>query len=363
MKKKFLIAAMLVLLIMLPGLTFAEEQYIITDIAVTSADPNVPAPEPAPQPTPEPYAGPYEIEVDIANQITTVYRGEGRGQQDIARQMLCSTGTDSNTPLGSYIMPEIQKEDEREAWYYIGQYRLYVQYASRIVNGILFHSLPSEKKHQSPTQDSLDAFGEKASHGCIRLRPADSRWIAENCPPGTVVHIHEDAEADEVLRRLLRASSYVGEEMNYDSFLAGQKVFSLGSELPEVCAMQLKLIDLGYELSETDGFFGARTEDAVQDWQRDNGIEADGEINEAELDRLLSMEISAETRSKPGQAAVVRVDTALVLRSKPNSKSEKLDTLPNGTEVRVLEQEGGWYKIQVHGQTGYAGRKYIEILK
>ena len=98
------------------------------------------------------------------------------------------------------------------------------------------------------------------------------------------------------------------------------------------------------------------------EWQLDNGYEARGEVNEEQLDHLLTMDISAQNLKKPGQAAVVRVDTALILRSGPSSKSQRLDTLPNGAEVRVLEEEGGWYKIQAHGKTGYAGRKYIEIL-
>lgn len=366
MKNKLLICAISLLLALLCSGAPAEIQYI-TDIAVSWDDPaflDQPVPQDEPAFSPADYKGPYEIEVDIANQVTTVYCGESREQSHIARQMLCSTGTGNNTPLGVFIMPEVSKVDEREEWYYIGQYRLYVQYASRIINGILFHSLPSEKKHESPTADSLAEFGSKASHGCIRLRPADSRWIAENCPPGTEVTIHDGAAADEVLRSLLRASSFVCEEMYYADFLRGEKVLSLGSELPEVCALQVKLSDLGYNVGdEMDGFFGARTEDAVLQWQQDNGFNARGEVNEEQLDMLLSMGPTEENLKKPGRAAVVRVDTALVLRSGPNSKSEKLDSLPNGVEVRVLEEAGGWYKIQANGKTGYAGRKYIEILK
>ena len=37
---------------------------------------------------------------------------------------------------------------------------------------------------------------------------------------------------------------------------------------------------LGYELTETDGFFGARTEDAVLLWQLKYGFDSDGEMNE-----------------------------------------------------------------------------------
>jgi len=177
------------------------------------------------------------------------------------------------------------------------------------------------------------------------------------------VTIHEEAQPDETTRTLLRASSFVSEQMRYADFLQGEKVLMLGCELPEVKDMQLKLNELGYELSETDGFFGARTEDAVLDWQMNYGYEATGEISEEQLEHLLSLDAAEEEAKKPGVAAVVRVESALILRSQPSTKSEKLDTLPDGTEVRLLETAGGWSKIQVNGKTGYAGSKYIETLQ
>ena len=210
------ILAMLLTLALLHCCALAELEYI-TDIVVYERplDGSTPAPtvEPTSTPTPlpteaptqqpsptatatpvptaEPRACEYEIEVDLTNQIVTVYRGSGRATGDIVRQMICSSGTEDNTPRGTFIMPENQKEDEREEWYYIGKYQLYVQYASRIVGSILFHSLPSVQRNESPTADSHEALGAPASHGCIRLRPADSRWIAENCLAGTSVHIFD----------------------------------------------------------------------------------------------------------------------------------------------------------------------------
>lgn len=343
MKKKFLSAISLLLLAALSIGAVAEQPQAVDK--------------------PKPYDGPYEIEVDIANQITTVYRGKGRTQNDIIRQMLCSTGVDNRTPLGTYTMPKPSKNGEREEWYFIGKYDLYVQYASRIIGAILFHSLPSVERHQSPTRDSLDEFGAKASHGCIRLRPVDSRWIAENCKPGTVVHIHDDAAVDEELRSLLRASSFTIEEMRYIDFLNGEKVYSLGSELPEVKQLQEKLCELGYELTENDGLFGARTEDAVLLWQQKYGFVADGEMNEEELELLLSQDVAQHRIEMPGKPAVVDVKTTVVMRSKADSNSKKLDSLPDGMRIRVLDKKGNWYKILANGQTGYIGRNFVEFVK
>lgn len=333
-----------------------------------------PTPEPTNAPTPEPtpraYDGEYEIEVDIANQIVTVYRAGNRSGGSIARQMICSSGAGDSTPPGTFVMPEIQKEDEREEWYYIARYELYVQYAARIVDDILFHSLPSVQKDESPTADSLEGLGTPVSHGCIRLRPADARWIAENCPPGTQVHIYDDGEAEETLRALLLKSSFSADAMGYVEFLNGKMLYSISSNLPQVETLQARLNELGYAIDETDGYFGAQTHAAVVKWQLRNGYAANGEMTQAQLDALIAPKPTATPvptaepaadASSGGKNARVQVDTALILRSTPSSQSQKLDSLPNGTHVSILEETRGWYKVEVNGKIGYVGRDYIRF--
>lgn len=305
---------------------------------------------------------PYEIEVELSSQIVTVYRGGDRSSEAIVRQMICSSGEEDSTPLGVFSMPEVQKVDEREEWYYIGKYRLYVQYASRIVDDILFHSLPSEQRGASPTADSVAALGVPSSHGCIRLRPADSRWIALNCPAGTQVHIFSGNERRDELRALLLTSSFDAELLSYDGFISGERLFSISSEGTQVAALQSKLIEAGFVLEETDGFFGAQTHAAVVEIQLADSMEPTGELTETELTALLDREIDPSIAASWGRAARVRVKTSLALRSGPSSKSEKLDSLRDGALVRILEESGGWYKVRVGGITGYVGRKYIEII-
>lgn len=337
-----------------------------------------PTVEPTAEPTPtaQPYEGAYEIEVDLNNQIVTVYRTGGRANADIARQMICSTGSnaaDDATPTGVFIMPEVQKVDERDEWYYIGQYRLYVQYASRIVDSILFHSLPSEKKGISPTKDSREALGTRASHGCIRLRPDDARWIAENCPPGTQVNIFEGGFADEELRQKLLRSSYVSEEMSYADFLNGEIVLMVSSSAPEVAELQAQLMQMGYDCGEADGVFGAETRAAVLQWQQDSGLEATGTVNPMEYKRLMALKPTQDPEAtpeqsptpepspKPGRVGYVKVDTQLIVRSDPKAGATKVDALPNGAEVLVLEEIMGFYRIQAGDISGYVGEKYIQI--
>jgi len=250
--------------------------------------------------------------------------------------------------------------DEREAWYYIGKFRLHVQYASRIVRDILFHSLPSTRNGASPTEETRLALGSRASHGCIRLRPADARWIAENCPPGTRVNIFDGGFADEELRSLLLKTSYDSAQMKYADFQKGAFLLSVSSDLPQVKLLQERLNALGYACGETDGVFGAATHAAVVLWQENNGLAATGELNEDQYARLMAAQ-AEEAPIDMGRQAVVKVSSSLSLREKPSSKSTRLDVLANGTAVQVLDEESGWYKVRANGKTGYVGRKYIEF--
>jgi hypothetical protein len=79
----------------------------------------------------ERYNMPYYIEVDVNNQIVTVYSTVSKS---VVRQMICSTGLNDATPLGTYFLPPKMEELEREYWYYFGYYSCYAHYATRIYN-------------------------------------------------------------------------------------------------------------------------------------------------------------------------------------------------------------------------------------
>lgn len=180
----------------------------------------------------------YSIEVDITNQIVTVYYANDMSPSGIVRQMICSTGhADSGedaTPLGEYKLNQ-RYSNERSEWYEIPKYDCFVQYVTRIVDAYLFHSLP----YAEPDESTLDLeaaaqLGEPASHGCIRLRPEDAKWIAENCPNGTNCRIFHSNERDEFLRALLLEESFTidGPWFSYAEYL-----FSAGGLVGAVEAM------------------------------------------------------------------------------------------------------------------------------
>ena len=168
-------------------------------------------------------ASPYAIEVDITNQIVTVYRAEDMRQSGIVRQMICSTGVNECTPVGRFTLNQ-RNSAERTEWYAIPTYDCYVQYVTRIIGGYLFHSLPyAEEDEATLDQEAAALLGTPASHGCIRLRPEDAKWIAKNCPNGTPCHIYHSRETDEGMRGLLLMQSYAegGEWASYADFAQG----------------------------------------------------------------------------------------------------------------------------------------------
>lgn len=126
----------------------------------------------------------YMLKVNRKLNVVTAYELNGKEYVPI-RAMLCSCGSD--TPLG------VKHLGEKYRW------RLmfggtYSQYATRVFEHILFHSVPYWTKDPSNVeQGEYDRLGEKRSMGCIRLCVADARWIYMNCPSGTTVVFYDDA--------------------------------------------------------------------------------------------------------------------------------------------------------------------------
>ncbi|MBR3274009.1 MAG: SH3 domain-containing protein [Clostridia bacterium] len=226
----------------------------------------------------ERYNMPYYIDVDVNNQIVTVYSTVSKS---VVRQMICSTGLNESTPLGTYYLPPKEESLEREYWYYFGYYSCYAHYATRIYKGVLFHSLPcSQKSDATVSKSAVAELGSPASHGCIRLRWQDAEFIAKCCLEGTRVRIFMGRHRDNDLRTLLLAGSYTNEKgQSYDAFLGvAEDDDDLGrdSEGKDVLSLQTRLRDLGIYAGKLDGKYGGGTVNAVREAQRLMGLEETG---------------------------------------------------------------------------------------
>ena len=234
------------------------------------------------------YDMPYYIGVDLTNQIVTVYRTE---DDAIVRQMLTSTGINDSTPEGTFYMEPKGRLSERGEWTWLRQYQCWVKFASRIYHGYMFHSLPFEEKDESTMiEQSVKEFGMPASHGCMRLRVDDARFIAKECLQGTKVVIYKNEVKEEELRELLLISSYNSEEgLTYSEFLGySEDDLSRGSTGTEVSDLQHRLIDLGYYDGEAHGRYDNDTIAAVKNVQQDLGVARSGIASRELLEVLYS---------------------------------------------------------------------------
>ena len=255
------------------------------------------------------YSMPYYIEVDLTNQIVTIFNAK---DNSIARQMLCSAGTGNRTPTGEWIMPAKERDDERTEWYWMPNAYTWVKYATKFYYAYFFHSIPfDDDRDDAMNEECLEQFGHAASHGCIRLQVEDAEFIAKECLKGTYVKIYRSGVKNENLRALLfNQGTYIqGVDQTYSEFL-GISANDLGQGCAgtEVMDLQRRLHDLGYYNGEADGAFGSETVAAVTMVQKDLGLLPTG-ICSAALNEIIFSESApvqtAKTTVSEGQSGPV----------------------------------------------------------
>lgn len=130
---------------------------------------------------------PFYIKVSISDQRVYVYRWSDGGYNQLIKTMICSTGFGNSTPRGVFVSP-----GQRDArWHYFAEFHCWAQYAFIIKGNILFHSvIYSRKDENSLRRSTLAHLGHKASHGCVRLKVEDAKWIYEHCGEGQVIEIY-----------------------------------------------------------------------------------------------------------------------------------------------------------------------------
>ena len=137
---------------------------------------------------------PYSIDVLRSQNVVVVYGRNENGDYTIpVKVWLCSTG--GATPRGNYRLG-YKKEWGR----LFGN--VYGQYVCGITGNILFHSVPYERMEKDSLEtEEFNKLGTKASMGCIRLAAGDVKWLYDNCPTGTPIHIYDADELPEGVER------------------------------------------------------------------------------------------------------------------------------------------------------------------
>lgn len=126
----------------------------------------------------------YKLVVRISDQRVYVYGLNSFGEYELDKTFICSTGLGNTTPPGIYTA----STEPLNRWQYFQKFKCWAQYSFRITGDIWFHSVLYDAPDTSTLRyGSLYALGHKASHGCVRLRVDDAKWIYENCDDGTIV--------------------------------------------------------------------------------------------------------------------------------------------------------------------------------
>ena len=132
--------------------------------------------------------GSYEIWVNRLQNVVTVYQYTNKGYWVPVKAMICSTGKNNSTPLGTFSV------SSKRVWGYLFG-GVSGQYTTQFYGDFLFHSVPysSYGVKSSLKTDYYNLLGQQASMGCVRLQVADAKWIYYYCPYGTPVHIYESS--------------------------------------------------------------------------------------------------------------------------------------------------------------------------
>lgn len=131
----------------------------------------------------------YVAKVNRTTCTVTIYAKDGNNGYIIpVKRFACSVGLPATpTPTGTY------RTLAKYRWHEL-MGPSYGQYCTRIVGGILFHSVAGANMtsyNLNPAE--YNRLGSPASHGCVRLCVRDAKWIYDNCKIGMQVTIYDSS--------------------------------------------------------------------------------------------------------------------------------------------------------------------------
>lgn len=132
---------------------------------------------------------PFLIKVSIDDQKVYVYREVDGDYSYLIRTMICSTGAPGTpTPKGTFTSTGRR---DKGRWHYFVEHECWAQYTFVITGNILFHSVLYSKKDEGTLRtSSVYNLGHRASHGCVRLKVEDAKWICDHCRSGQKIVVY-----------------------------------------------------------------------------------------------------------------------------------------------------------------------------
>ena len=121
----------------------------------------------------------FRIEVDLPRQRLIIFYSD-----EILKEFVCSGGTPGDdTPLGEFATYE------KIEYSWVDRYDVGAYYWVRFYGNYLIHSVPFDENGEMIVEE-FEKLGSPASHGCIRLRLEEAKWLYETLPLGVKVVIY-----------------------------------------------------------------------------------------------------------------------------------------------------------------------------
>lgn len=291
----------------------------------------------------------FVIQIDLVNQIITVYEG-----QNIVLQGLCTTGSSTN-PTGSGVF---KTGDLKERFGYFVAYGQYAQYWTQVVRGVYIHSIMYDsKKLSSLSSSAYRNLGRNVSHGCVRVLPDVAQWIYYNCPPGTTCNIvknkAKDAALVDSIRDGMRSYKY------YTTY--SNDTHTDPPEIPAAVLYDNVPVRTGFSASKDKTVVKLNANDRVfllqigADWCKVRTMS--GKLGYV-MSKYLLCDPDAPVTMHEAYAATKKT----YIYESMDTDSKRLITIASGAEVKVSgNPKSGWYEASFGGVTGYARTKYVKL--
>ncbi len=292
----------------------------------------------------------YWIEIDLKNQIITVYEAATGA---VALQSLCTTGSEENpTGAGDYTIGDL-----KERFGYFVAYGQYAQYWTQVVRGVYIHSVMYDsQKLSSMSKSAYRNLGKNVSHGCIRVLPHIAQWVYYNCPPGTVCKITNAKPLDEALAKALKAAIPA-----YGDYQQPTDAKADPAEVPATVRYNKTPLRTGFSASKDktvevlDANAHVMLLQIGQEWCKVRC--EDGELGYIKTPYLL-FDADAGISTREAYAATKKT----YLYASMSTDSDKHATLSAGTAVQVSDNpKSGWYSASYNGTEGYVRTKYVKL--
>lgn len=152
-----------------------------------------PTPTPKPIPTPKATLKSYRIDIDLTNQIATVYGiYSDKSAKALMSEFVSTARKGKNTPTGNFKIQGAsggRKAKLRTAKMSSG--KAYAEYLCRFHGAKCMHGVPYKNRNTKGyvSKTEFNKLGSPASAGCVRMPIKLCRYIYNNCPVGTPVRV------------------------------------------------------------------------------------------------------------------------------------------------------------------------------